>query len=255
MKSNFEQILKWCLAHEGGYVNHPKDPGGATNKGITQRVFDAYRTRKGQNVTSVKFITAEEVRDIYRAQYWARAQCDYLPSGLDYAVFDFAVNSGVSRASKYLQGVLGVDQDGDIGQMTLAAIEGKNTADLITQLCNDRMAFLKRLKTWSTFGRGWSRRVSDVRARSLEMAADGKPEDVTQEAGGDGTPKATGPVRTSASVMDTLKEAGATVPTVLTAGGTFMASVSEPPIAYFVGAAIVIMVAAMAYYLVRKGRA
>lgn len=169
MKSNFEKSLEYVLQHEGGWVHHPKDPGGATNRGVTQAVYDAYRKTRGKAGQSVKFITDEEVNAIYKFQYWDRVQGDLLPAGLDYAVFDFAVNSGVGRASKYLQAVLGVAQDGQIGARTLAAIT--NPVNAINALCDRRMSFLRNLRTFLTFGKGWTRRVQDVRAHALEMAS------------------------------------------------------------------------------------
>lgn len=166
--ANFDNALKLVLEHEGGYINHPRDPGGETNKGVTKAVYDAYRRMNGKAIQSVKFITNEELHTIYRFQYWDRVQGDYLPSGLDYAVFDFAVNSGVSRASKCLQAVVGVPQDGQIGVKTIAAIKGSKAT--INALCDRRMSFLRNLGTFMTFGRGWTRRVQGVRAKALAMA-------------------------------------------------------------------------------------
>ena len=168
MKNNFEKALALVLEHEGGYVNHPKDPGGATMKGVTQAVYDAYRKVRGRPSQSVKFITDEELRAIYKFQYWDKVHGDFLPTGLDYAMFDFAVNSGVGRASKYLQAVLGVAQDGQIGARTLAAIT--NPVSIINALLDRRMGFLRNLRTFLTFGKGWTRRVQGVRAKALDMA-------------------------------------------------------------------------------------
>ena len=156
---SFETFLPWLLVHEGGYVNHPKDPGGATNKGVTQRVYDGFRRRRGMGGQSVKHISDDEVAAIYRAQYFDAIRGDDLPAGLDYAMFDFAVNSGPSRAAKFLQRRLGVTADGVIGNQTLGAIEGESVADLIDGLCHDRLEWMKTLRTWKTFGRGWRRRV------------------------------------------------------------------------------------------------
>ena len=169
MNTNFDKCLALVLIHEGGFVNHPADPGGKTNRGVTQAVYDAYRKTRGRGQQSVKFITDDEVKAIYKFQYWDRVQGDLLPRGLDYAVFDFAVNSGVGRASKYLQAVLGVAQDGVIGAKTLAAVQSPYNA--INALCDRRMSFLRNLKTFLTFGKGWTRRVQDVRAHALEMAS------------------------------------------------------------------------------------
>lgn len=168
MNSNFEKALALVLEHEGGFVHHKLDPGGATNKGVTQAVYDAYRKMRGRGPMSVKFITDEELRAIYKFQYWDKVHGDFLPVGLDYAVFDFAVNSGVTRAAKYLQAVVGVTQDGQIGAKTLAAIH--SPAAVINALCDRRIGFLCNLKTFLTFGKGWTRRVADVRAHALEMA-------------------------------------------------------------------------------------
>lgn len=163
--ANYRQSLSLMLAHEGGFVNHPKDPGGATNQGVTQRVYDAYRKSRGATLRSVKFIEPNEVADIYKNQYWKLVRGDSLPAGLDYAVFDFGVNSGVSRAVKYLQialGFTGSDVDGVPGMMTLNAANDAARADeegLIIKYCANRMAFLKSLGTFPTFGKGWTRRV------------------------------------------------------------------------------------------------
>ena len=169
MKQNFQKSLARVLKHEGGYVNHPRDPGGATNKGITQAVYNAYRKLNKKSLESVRFISDTDVRQIYKRQYWDKVSGDKLPPGLDYAVFDYAVNSGVSRAVKYLQAQLGVAQDGVIGLMTLNAI-GKQTdgltvlVEFIRTYCENRVSFLRRLKTFTTFGKGWLRRVQGSRA-------------------------------------------------------------------------------------------
>lgn len=167
--SNFRPSLSLVLAHEGGYVNHPRDPGGATNFGVTQQVYDAYRKYHGLKLQSVKYITPSEVSDIYNKNYWRLCRADSLPYGLDYAVFDFAVNSGVSRAVRYLQRIVGVKDDGIIGMITLSALESKSKtpADvekLIAQYCANRMMFLRALDTFPTFGKGWTRRVIGYRS-------------------------------------------------------------------------------------------
>lgn len=157
---NFQTVTNWLLVHEGGYVNHPKDPGGATNKGVIQRTYDAYRTRIGRPKQSVKLITNEEVWAIYKSQYWDPIAGDLLPDGLDYAVYDFAVNSGVARAVRFLQELLRVKQDGVIGNATLGAIRAhSNIEQLIHDLCLKRWNWMKTLKTYKTFGKGWTRRV------------------------------------------------------------------------------------------------
>jgi hypothetical protein len=159
---NYKPSLSLVLAHEGGYVNHPKDPGGPTNKGVTQRVYDAYRKLHGLAVQSVKLIAADELAELYKKQYWCLVRGDDMPAGLDYAVFDFAVNSGVSRAIRYLQRTVGVNDDAVIGDMTLGAVIAEARKDelgLINRYCANRMAFLRSLGTFPTFGTGWTRRV------------------------------------------------------------------------------------------------
>lgn len=162
MSSNYSTVIPLVLAHEGGYVNHPKDPGGATNKGVTQGTYDSHRRRKGLPKRSVRQITEAEVQEIYRTQYWDKVAGDELPAGVDYAVFDFAVNSGPSRAVKVLQRIVGAAVDGIIGDETISKTCAAAAADeeaLIVEYCNRRLAFMKSLRTWSTFGKGWSRRV------------------------------------------------------------------------------------------------
>lgn len=163
MKDNIELSMAWMLAHEGGYVNHPKDPGGATNLGVTQRVYDMYRRRSGQATRSVRAIAPDEVAEIYKAQYWDAVRGDELPSGVDYAVFDYAVNSGPKRAIMELQRVIGAGVDGVIGMETVGKAREMDPFDLIEALCNRRMAFLRSLKHWKTFGRGWTARVMGVK--------------------------------------------------------------------------------------------
>jgi len=168
MKSNLDAALRLVLAHEGGYSDNPADPGGKTNRGVTQRVYDAYRKRKGLGIQSVRGILADEVAEIYKHQYWDAVRADDLPAGLDYAVFDYAVNSGPRRAIQDLQRTLGVTPDGIIGSVTLAAIGDVFT--VIDRLCERRLAFLRGLKHYKTFGRGWERRVAEVADAAVAMA-------------------------------------------------------------------------------------
>ncbi|HEY7823767.1 MAG TPA: glycosyl hydrolase 108 family protein [Acidimicrobiia bacterium] len=160
--SNFQKTTEWLLVHEGGFVNHPRDPGGATNRGVTQAVYDGYRRRMGRPKQTVRNITTAEVFDIYRTQYWDKVWADQMPAGLDYAVYDFAVNSGPSRAVKFLQEILGVEADGAMGNITMGAIAAlprEQVDDVIVQLCTNRWNWMKRLRTWDVFGTGWTRRV------------------------------------------------------------------------------------------------
>jgi lysozyme family protein len=171
MRENFPEALEAVLIHEGGFVDHPKDPGGATNMGITHKTYAAWLRVNGMEQKSVRDITEAEVAAIYSEQYWDAVAGDRLPSGVDYAVFDFAVNSGPSRAVKFLQRVVGVAEDGILGQQTLAAVYGMGARQIVTDLCAARLAWLKRLSHWSTFGRGWERRVNEVKAKAMRLAA------------------------------------------------------------------------------------
>ncbi len=171
MKQNFPLSLAAVLIHEGGYVDDPQDPGGATNKGVTQAVYDDWRVGEGLARRSVRFINDYEVGAIYRRRYWGAVRGDDLPPGVDYCVFDFAVNSGVNRASRYLQRAAGVVDDGRIGPATLAAVKAKPAAALIAAVCDARQAFLEQLPTFARFGRGWTARVAEVRAKATEMTA------------------------------------------------------------------------------------
>lgn len=167
--SNYERALREVLRHEGGYVDHPSDPGGATNMGITQRTLAAWRkTRVAKS--DVRSLTHEEAASIYRAQYWAKVRADELPAGLDLAVFDLAVNSGPDRAIRMMQMVAGVALDGRIGPITLRAVTDQSGAELVEKLCDARLHFLSGLPTYPIFGRGWRRRVEEVRTLARRMA-------------------------------------------------------------------------------------
>lgn len=173
MNRNFARALSAVLKDEGGYVDNPSDPGGATNMGITRMTLAAWRKvvpYTSLPKSAVKALTPAEAGDIYRANYWNAIKGDQLPDGLDYAVFDFAVNSGPGRAAKVLQSVLGVTADGQIGPETLAAASRANVAKVINELCDERMAFLEALPTYGVFGNGWKARVGHVRTLALQMA-------------------------------------------------------------------------------------
>jgi len=170
MKDNFEQCLALVLKHEGGYVNNPKDPGGMTNLGVTKKVWEEW---VGHTVdeAAMRALGPTDVAPLYKKNYWDRVRGDDLPTGVDYSVFDLAVNSGVSRAVKFLQAACGVAQDGVIGPATLAAIAQHNPRDLATAVCEKRLAFLQSLPTWGTFGRGWNKRVAEVEETAFRMVA------------------------------------------------------------------------------------
>lgn len=168
MRDNFQQSLAAVLVHEGGFVNDPRDNGGATNKGVTQAVYDDYRHGRNLIKQSVRNISQGEIGDIYKHRYWDAVKGDALPSGVDYAVFDFAVNSGTNRAARYLQAVVGVAQDGLIGPATIGAIRDAKGA--VQALCDKRLAFLRQLDDFDHFGKGWTARVNEVCAKGRAMA-------------------------------------------------------------------------------------
>jgi len=172
MKANFDESLKHVLVHEGGWADHPRDPGGATMKGVTLAVFRRYYgSDKGKD--DLRNITNQQLGHIYKTGYWDKCKCDDLPTGVDYAVFDAAVNSGPGRAAKWLQGAVGAVQDGGVGVNTLSQVAARSPEAIINDMLDRRLQFLKRLRTWSTFGRGWRSRVGGVRATALRMAGDG----------------------------------------------------------------------------------
>ncbi|QFR31733.1 glycoside hydrolase family 108 protein [Ancylobacter sp. TS-1] len=186
--SSFDEAIRRVLVHEGGYADHPADPGGATMKGITQRVYDGWRCRRGEEVRAVRLIAPGEVAAIYRRQYWEAVRADELPAGVDYCVFDAAVHSGPVQAAKWLQRGLGVAADGQVGEATLAALAGADAAALIEAVCERRLAMLRALRTFPTFGAGWTRRVSEVRAAARAMTRGGAPAQVAEGAGGKARP-------------------------------------------------------------------
>ncbi|SDG36635.1 glycoside hydrolase family 108 protein [Pelagibacterium luteolum] len=168
--SRWTRCLALILKHEGGYVDHPADPGGATNMGITHKTLARWRgVSPWWDVpkSEVAALTRAEAAAIYKAQYWDRSKAGSMPAGLDLALFDYAVNSGPDRAIRALQALVGVVQDGFVGPVTLAAIAKRDTRTLVEALCDQRMSFLQRLSTWASFGRGWTSRVADIRANAL----------------------------------------------------------------------------------------
>ena len=173
--TTFERALALVLTHEGGWADDAADPGGATNLGVTIGTLSLWLGRPATKA-EVKALTVATVAPIYRRNYWDVIQGDKLPPGLAYALFDFAVNSGPKRAVIGLQGALpGIADDGKLGDITLAALAKHKPADLIDALCDGRLAFLRALSTWPRFGRGWGRRVEEVRKAALAMAAEPAP--------------------------------------------------------------------------------
>ena len=168
MKDNFHDSLIMLLKHEGGFVNHPRDPGGMTNLGVTKKVYEEWMGREVSE-QEMRDLQPKDVRDLYKKNYWDRCKCDDLPSGLDVAVFDWAVNSGTGRSSKGVQKACGAEPDGAIGPKTLALVKGQNTQYMIEKFGEIRQNFYESLSTFDTFGKGWTRRNKETTEEALKM--------------------------------------------------------------------------------------
>ena len=196
MKENFEEALKLILEHEGGFVDHPADPGGATNKGITLVTYmdfirDVVDSEALVTVDDLEDIHDSDVEEIYKTRYWDKVQGDELPHGLDIFIFDFAVNAGPIAAVKTLQGVFGECRvDGYLGPKTLAYVHKalhtdfrgckttdqviikQRTLDLLEQLHGQRIDYYKDLKHFEVFGRGWINRCNSTLENSRLTCVD-----------------------------------------------------------------------------------
>jgi lysozyme family protein len=170
MKENFNEALKAILKHEGGYVNHPRDPGGRTNLGVTQKVWEEW---VGHPVgeKEMRALTPETVGPMYKKKYWDAVKADELPTGLDYLMFDFAINAGPGRAAKTMQKAIGTTPDGAIGPKTMAALKAADPTDLIAKFSMEKELFYKALPTFATFGKGWLRRVDEAKSHAVTMLA------------------------------------------------------------------------------------
>jgi lysozyme family protein len=167
LKSNFDICFKELMKSEGGWVNNPSDPGGETIWGVTKAVWEECT---GRPIHSMKELTQEDVKPLYQVKYWDTIRGNELPSGLDYCVFDCAVNSGVGRSVKFLQSIIGVTADGAIGNNTMAALsQFKDTKSLIEEFSAKRLEFLQALKTFPVFGKGWTKRVQEVKDKALSL--------------------------------------------------------------------------------------
>ena len=168
MKSNYDECLKTILHHEGGYVNHPKDPGGETNLGVTKRVYQEHGGTK-----DMKDLLVEDVAPIYKKGYWDKIKGDDLPGGLDLCVFDFGVNAGPGRAAKFLQSMIGTTVDGGIGPNTLAKVEEyireNGEHESVKKYQEMRQKYYEQLSTFDTFGKGWTRRVEETTKLALDI--------------------------------------------------------------------------------------
>lgn len=170
--SNFLACFKETESFEGGYVDNPHDPGGATLKGVTQAVYTAWLIHQGRPNADVRGASDADIQDIYRAQYWDAVRGDDLYAGLDLVMVDSGWGSGPVTAIEWLQRLLGVDVDGQFGNLTLAALKPRwNSTALINELCTIRMSFFQRLTTWKYFGVGWTNRLNGIQAKALMMNA------------------------------------------------------------------------------------
>jgi len=149
---NFDQAFDKLISHEGGYVDNPNDPGMETKFGISKRSYPDI---------DIKALTLDSAKAIYKRDYWDRAQCDSLPPAVSFQVFDAAVNSGIGQSIRFLQRAVGVVDDGSVGPLTLAAIQRRDSSEVVAHFNAERLEFMTRLSTWETFGKGWARRISD----------------------------------------------------------------------------------------------
>ncbi len=170
MKHNWDEALRHILKYEGGYVNHPDDPGGMTNLGVTKRVWEEW-TGDPATEADMRALTPEMVGPLYKTRYWDAVRADDLPSGVDLCVFDAAVNAGVGRASKFLQQAVGVTADGQIGPKTVEATTAKPADEVVAKFCDLREAHYKSLPTFATFGKGWMRRLASVESEAQTLTA------------------------------------------------------------------------------------
>jgi len=170
MVSNWDNSFKLMLKSEGGFVNHPSDPGGMTNLGVTKATWENWVGRESDEA-EMRGLTPEKVEPLYKKKYWDAVRGDELPMGLDYLMFDFAVNAGAGRAIKTLQTAVGVTPDGGFGPMTMAAVQAVDPVELIERFSQAKEDFYRSLTTFATFGKGWLNRVADVKVKASAMLA------------------------------------------------------------------------------------
>jgi lysozyme family protein len=168
MLSNFKPSLALVLKSEGGFVNHPSDPGGMTMLGVTKLNWETW-VKHPVTEAEMRALTPTLVEPMYKAKYWDAVKADDLPRGIDYAVFDAAVNMGPGRAAKLLQAALGVTADGVIGRATIAAATAADPAELLEAFSLGKEAFYQSLPTFGTFGKGWLNRVAHVQDAAEQM--------------------------------------------------------------------------------------
>jgi lysozyme family protein len=170
MISNWQKSFELMLKSEGGYVNNPADPGGMTNLGVTKATWENWVGRESDEA-EMRGLTPEKVEPLYKKKYFDAVRGDELPMGLDYLMFDFAVNAGAGRAIKTLQTAVGVTPDGGFGPMTMAAVQAVDPNELIERFSQAKEDFYRSLTTFATFGKGWLNRVADVKVKASAMLA------------------------------------------------------------------------------------
>lgn len=148
----YDEAFEALIGHEGGYVDHPDDPGGETKFGLTKRSYP---------YLDIPNVTLQQAKDIYYNDFWHKAKCPLMPERLRFDVFDTAVNAGPSVAIKLVQRAVGEEEDGIFGPKTAAAVAGMDPGQLDRLFNAYRLLFLTDLKTFPTFGRGWVRRVAN----------------------------------------------------------------------------------------------
>ena len=168
MQSNWQRSFDLMLESEGGYVDHPADPGGRTNLGVTQATWENWIGRKSDE-KEMRSLTKEKVEPLYKRKYWDACKCDELPAGVDYLVFDFAVNAGAGRSAKTLQNVVGANADGVIGPKTIQSVMTYSKNQLIDRFSEAKMKFYESLPTFAVFGKGWTNRVNKTKEQALTM--------------------------------------------------------------------------------------
>lgn len=155
----FNDCLAFTLKQEGGFVDNPADPGGATNFGITLATLRDYTRWASASVEDLKRLDNPTISSIYLNLYWRPMNCDYYPPGVDLMVFDFGVNAGPGRSVKILQDVAGTDVDGNPGLRTIAAVKVCPVLGAVLHLADAQLAYYKGLPGFAEFGAGWTNRT------------------------------------------------------------------------------------------------
>ena len=253
-------IQSYVLASEGGYVNHPSDPGKATNMGITIATLSAWRGTKVTN-KDVQNLTQAEALAIYKAQYWDTVRADQLPLGLDYLIFDYGVNSGPARAIKDLQRTVGADDDGVIGQKTLFKImeyiAQNGMQALLNAYATRRWNFVQGLSTFDVFGNGWRRRIwgEQMGMQAFDTGAADRAFKLSQERYDEITMPQPAPGKAEPEkpgAVDMVKDP-ATLTGIAGAVATVFGAIEDQPILQV--AAVLAIVAVVFFYLKKKREA